>query len=158
MRSFHFRAASKLTPQSEASSARFGQHFMTARKLFMPGNYGHIVHKVKDRMSSTSCLVTACPESVKFLDSMAKKLTTPTKYREAFCERLQRVRISAGYTQASLARELKIDKDTYAKYESRSLLPHHLIPAVCELTHTDAWFLLTGKAKITRLPPRQASG
>lgn len=76
------------------------------------------------------------------------KRMTPARYREAFCSRLKNLRESAGYTQKEVALELGIDKDTYAKYESRSLLPHHLITQVAELFYVDVVFLLSGHGRI----------
>ena len=68
------------------------------------------------------------------------------QYKEAFCARLKGARKSAGYTQAGIAALLGISRDNYAKYETRSLLRHDLIPAVARITGHDTWFLLTGQS------------
>ena len=70
---------------------------------------------------------------------------SPTKYKEAFCVRLGALRRAAGYTQVEMANMLGIPRDTYAKYEKRSLLRHDLISHVAEITGHDVWFVLTGK-------------
>lgn len=67
-------------------------------------------------------------------------------YRKAFRRRLKQIRQDAGYTQAEFARALDVPEKTYAKYESRSLLPTYLIPRICELTGHHAWFVLTGQS------------
>lgn len=44
-------------------------------------------------------------------------------------------REAAGYkTQAAMAEALGIETGTYNKYETRSIIPNHLIPKFCELT------------------------
>jgi len=50
-----------------------------------------------------------------------------------------------------MATMLGITRDTYAKYERRSLLRHDLIPAVAKITGHDVWYILTGQ-------PRQEAG
>lgn len=70
---------------------------------------------------------------------------TPAQYKKAFCTRLKSIREATGLNQDDFAKQLGIKRDTYAKYESRSLLPHHLIPRVCEITGHDCWFVLTGQ-------------
>lgn len=74
------------------------------------------------------------------------KTATPRKFREQFCERLRAARIAAGYSEgADFARALGILPNTYAKYETRSYLPNHLIPKVCELLDIEIDYLFTGK-------------
>ena len=67
-------------------------------------------------------------------------------YTKDFCGRLKKLRQRAGYSNQSLfAEELGIAANTYASYESRTLLPHKLIPIVCELVNCSPWMLLTGQ-------------
>ena len=67
-------------------------------------------------------------------------------YRIEFFDRLKTMRKEAGYrTQFSIARELEVSTATYARYETRTLVPHHLIPLVCELLNCSPWLLLTGQ-------------
>lgn len=61
------------------------------------------------------------------------KATTPTVFKREFCERLQAARTLARLEQADVARELGIPANTYSKYESRSLPPHHLIPRIAKI-------------------------
>ena len=68
------------------------------------------------------------------------------RYTKDFCGRLKKLRQRSGYSsQSSFAKELGIAGNTYASYESRTLLPHKLIPAVCELLNCSPWLLLTGQ-------------
>jgi DNA-binding XRE family transcriptional regulator len=60
------------------------------------------------------------------------KATTPTAFKREFCERLQAARKLARKEQADVAKALGIPPNTYSKYESRSLPPHHLVPLICE--------------------------
>ena len=67
-------------------------------------------------------------------------------YRIMFTERLKIMRKQAGFrNQLSVARELGISVTTYASYESRTLVPHHLIPSLCELLNCSPWLLFTGQ-------------
>ena len=69
-----------------------------------------------------------------------------TKYKEAFLARVKGAREAAGYNQEEMAGELDISRDRYAKWETRSLLPHQFIAAFAEITGHDAWFILTGQS------------
>ena len=67
-------------------------------------------------------------------------------YKQQFFKRLKKMRRQAGYqTQAAFADELSIPANNYATYETRTLLPHYLIPTVCELLNCSPWLLLTGQ-------------
>ena len=75
-----------------------------------------------------------------------------SKYQREFCQRLKAVRARANYSQADFAAKLGLPRDTYAKYETRSLLPHDLIGEVARLTSRSPLFILTG-ADDTKEPP-----
>jgi len=68
-----------------------------------------------------------------------------SKYQEDFCARLQEIRKDAGFSQSAFAEALGLPRDTYAKYETRSLLPHDLIDDVAQLTGRSIDFVLTGR-------------
>lgn len=75
------------------------------------------------------------------------KATTPTQFKREFCLRLRSFRVSAGYEEAAdFAKELGLLPNTYSKYENRSLLPHYLIPKVCELLQIEPTDLYLGRA------------
>lgn len=69
---------------------------------------------------------------------------TPTTYRKAFVQRVKAARIRSGKTSQDVAHSLGIPKDTYLRYETRTLLPHHLVAAFCQLTGEEVTWLVTG--------------
>jgi hypothetical protein len=75
------------------------------------------------------------------------KATTPTQFKRDFCLRLRSFRVAAGYQEAAdFAKALGLLPNTYSKYENRSLLPHYLIPRVCELLDIEVTELYLGRA------------
>jgi transcriptional regulator with XRE-family HTH domain len=86
------------------------------------------------------------------------KIRVSDGYRDAMCRRLKDARQAAGFTQASFAEKLGLDEKTYAKYESRSLLPHEFIGIVCRLLDLDMYFLLDGHGRdAVRPKPRKVN-
>lgn len=73
----------------------------------------------------------------------------PAAYRAGLCKRLKEVRLSLGLGPKEMADLLGIKVETYKKYETRSPLPHYLIPRVLEISGYDAWYFMTGKAPAT---------
>lgn len=69
---------------------------------------------------------------------------TPTTYRKAFVQRVRASRIQADQSPLDMAKLLGIPKDTYHRYETRTLLPHHLLQTFCNLTGQDLYWLVTG--------------
>lgn len=67
-----------------------------------------------------------------------------SRFRDEFCHRLKDLREKAEETQVTMARKLEIDPRAYAKYETRTPLPPHLIVRVCAILSVTSWFLLTG--------------
>lgn len=68
------------------------------------------------------------------------------EYREDFIGRTKRAREASGLTQAEVGVALgNIGQDTWKQYETRTPLPHHLIPRFCLLVRCDIIWLLTGK-------------
>lgn len=58
-------------------------------------------------------------------------------FKTAFIARTAAARNAAGLTQQQVADALQIEQDTYKQYETRSPLPHYLVPAFCLATGTD---------------------
>lgn len=73
-----------------------------------------------------------------------RKRSTPSAYRSQFIDRLRSLRVTSGLTTAEVAEALDVRKDTYERWESRTLMPHHLLVPFCEAVGGDLWFLLTG--------------
>lgn len=88
---------------------------------------------------------TICPMS---------RVNTPTQFKKGFCQRLAAARTMAGLEQADIAKALGITPNTYSKYESRTLMPHHLIPVACEILEIEMPYLY---GAVTRRS-RKASG
>lgn len=91
----------------------------------------------------TTCQLT--PWRLSFSIGAVPKPYTPTTYRKAFVERVRASRIQADKSPLEMAKLLGIPKDTYHRYETRTLLPHHLLLTFCELTHQDLFWLVTGR-------------
>lgn len=69
---------------------------------------------------------------------------TPTTYRKAFVQRVRAARTLASKNPLEMAHLLGVPKDTYHRYETRTLLPLHLIETFCHLTGADLHWLITG--------------
>lgn len=70
---------------------------------------------------------------------------TPTTYRNAFVQRVRAARTLAEKNPLEMAQLLGVPKDTYHRYETRTLLPHHLLELFCKLTGQDLTWLVTGR-------------
>lgn len=73
-----------------------------------------------------------------------RKVTTPAQYRAKFVERVRAARALAGKSPAEMAELLGVNKDTYHRYETRTLLPHHLMTLFCQMTGTEVDWLVRG--------------
>src|ERR1039457_916561 len=87
------------------------------------------------------------------IDGVSKPYT-PTTYRNAFVQRVRAARTLAEKTPLEMAHLLDIPKDTYHRYETRTLLPHHLLEPFCQLTGQDLTWLITGRHR----RPERAAG
>jgi hypothetical protein len=74
-----------------------------------------------------------------------------TTFARDFIARVKSAR-AAIYSQPEMEALLRLPKGTYKKYETCSLLPHHLIVRFCLLTATDPYELFGEPA------PKPASG
>lgn len=77
---------------------------------------------------------------------MSRKPYIPADFSRQFRARTKLCREAAGYSQGAIAKRLGIERDTYAKYESRSPLPHHLVAPFVALTGVSYDYLFAGKA------------
>lgn len=59
-------------------------------------------------------------------------------FKAAFTSRTQELRERRGFSQREMAVALGVETSAYAKYESRSFLPHHLIPRFCAICNISA--------------------
>lgn len=72
---------------------------------------------------------------------------------EAFCARIQRLRVLRGLTQDEMATALGIPLARYKKYETRSPIPAYLIERFATIVGRDIEYVLTGKAPSRRRGP-----
>ena len=79
---------------------------------------------------------------------------TEAQYKQAFIERVRAARNAAGMKQWQVADALGIPQDRYKQYETRSLLPHHLIGRFCIITRVDPEWLVTGRGQKPSKPPQ----
>ncbi len=68
------------------------------------------------------------------------------KFRSAMCKRVRQAREDLNLNRKEFAKLIGCEEASLQKYETRSPLPHHLIPKFCEVTGFDPWYLLTGQA------------
>lgn len=63
-------------------------------------------------------------------------------YDKAFINRVRVARESSGITRDEMAELLKVRYDTYARWELRTMMPHHMIPAFCRITGVSLKYLM----------------
>ena len=68
-----------------------------------------------------------------------------SKYHDEFLRRVREARNAVGYTQIEISDLLGIPQDKYKQYETRSMMPHELIPRFCLATRISTEWLLTGR-------------
>lgn len=73
-----------------------------------------------------------------------RKASTPSQWRDQFIERVRAARIVSGRKPIEVAAALGVNIDTYNRWETRALLPHHLVMPFCSITGADPVMLLTG--------------
>lgn len=74
------------------------------------------------------------------------------EFNDQLCARIQRLRVERDWTQAQMATAIGVPFERYKKYESRSPIPHYLIPRFAQLVDYDVTYVMTGK------PAHQARG
>lgn len=73
------------------------------------------------------------------------KGTTVKRFNAQLNARVKRLREASGRTQKSLAEALGMGTSTYAKYESRSPMPLHIIVRFSNILSEDPFYVLTGE-------------
>lgn len=74
-------------------------------------------------------------------------------FENAYCQRVQQLRIERGWTQDQMATALGIPLDRYKKYEIRSPLPVYLIERFATIVGRDVEYVVTGKTSARRRGP-----
>ncbi len=78
------------------------------------------------------------------------------KYALRVCARLRAFRTEVGHAAPDVAEYLEIPTALYAHYEDYELVPHQLIPRLCELLNFSPWHYLTGMSD-ENSPPIQSN-
>jgi DNA-binding XRE family transcriptional regulator len=71
-------------------------------------------------------------------------------FKKAFLDRTAKLREGWGGSQADMAEALGIRTSNYEKYETRTPLPHYLIPRFAQIVEVEISFLFTGRARLRR--------
>lgn len=108
----------------------------------------HKSHVLTDYLSvqaGTEKQVTPLFRQLTMLDMKGtRKASTPRQWRDDFISRVKAARIVSGKKPVEIAAALGVNLDTYNRWESRALLPHHLVMEFCRITGADPVMLLTG--------------
>lgn len=67
------------------------------------------------------------------------------EFNDALCTRIARLREERGWTQAQMAAAVGVPFERYKKYETRSPMPHYLLPRFAQQVDRSVEYLLTGK-------------
>lgn len=81
---------------------------------------------------------------------------TETEYKQQFIQRVAQSRIARGMKQWQIAEAMGIPQDKYKQYESRSLLPHHMIGRFCIICRVEPEWLVTGRGQKPIQPLKMA--
>lgn len=78
---------------------------------------------------------------------MGKRITAPGRadFERRFVRRVLQLREDSGLTQQQMADRLGVSRDTYSKYEARSLLPHYLVADFARICGVSVDFVMTGR-------------
>lgn len=77
-------------------------------------------------------------------------MTTDVEFRIAFCARTRALRRAQRLTMAEMAKELGVGVEAYRSYETRVMLPHHLVEKFCARTGVAIETLFTGLRPVLR--------
>lgn len=142
-RCHHFETAEAPAPMSAAMLSREDQSSMIERnevRSDMPSHLGHLVLKRKAILScdydSAFGKNTAMPERM-----------SETEEKAAFIRRVKIAREARFPTQTPMLTLLEIEQGTYKQYETRTPLPHRLIPKFCAACGVSLEWLLTGEGQ-----------
>lgn len=74
------------------------------------------------------------------------------QFRQEFIGRVRRARSSTGKKQWEIALAMGVEQDEYKHWESKRLMPHHLIARFSFSCQVDPIWLLTGHGKMKGSP------
>jgi hypothetical protein len=145
----HFLRANSVTPSSSAALSTNSQS--SGSGFPMPG----IIRDDLSPRQETNRPIRAGLSPAKIGD-MTTDADGVTAYYIEFCARTKTARkkmIPVVWSMQQMADRLGVTHDAYKKYESRTPMPHHLIPLFCDFTHvTREW--LMGETPEIKVQPR----
>jgi hypothetical protein len=83
--------------------------------------------------------------------------SSPAAYRAAFFKRVRTARELYTDSPQDMAKALGVPYGTYVRYETRTMLPHHLVPRFCQITGVSAEWLFYGPSAARALPAHHRS-
>ena len=93
------------------------------------------------------------PRTIRVVGRPPDKMT-PAAYRAAFYKRVRTAREFYTEEPGIMAEALNVPPGTYTRYETRTMMPHHLIPRFCQLTGVSADWLFYGPSAARALSSR----
>ncbi|WP_146090435.1 helix-turn-helix domain-containing protein [Rhodopseudomonas palustris] len=152
-RCHHFDSCDGVAPIASAAAGRDDQRSMMARNVvgesIMHPALRRFVLTDKDGLSAD--LWTSCPDNAGMTEKPAI-----SDFKSMFLARTKFAREASGKTQQEMADALGVEQSHYAKYETRSPLPHHLIVPFCTLCEiTPAWLYSAAITGAERKPRRR---
>lgn len=102
---------------------------------------GHIVPPVKDYLSPSF-------QPRRWYHPGMAEWLSEAEFNEALCARIQRLRVERDWTQQQMATALGVPFERYKKYETRSPLPHYLMPRFAQLVDRDPSYILLGRSEV----------
>jgi DNA-binding transcriptional regulator YiaG len=149
----HFDTAADLAPISAAIASRDGQSSMIDRKegvSVIPPAIRQSVLNCKDILSAD--LAVSFGQTV----LMAATSKSASDFKNLWIARTKAAREKSGKSQDVIAAEIGVPQPTYAKYETRTMLPHQYVMAFCALCDiTPAWMYTAAVAMPEAKPKRK---
>ncbi len=84
-------------------------------------------------------------------NSTVPKPVNATNFKAEFVHRVRLARETRGFSQREAAELLGIEQDKYKHYETRSFMPHELVPRFCLLCGVDVDWLFSGRGRAPAL-------
>lgn len=79
-------------------------------------------------------------------------------HKAILIERLKKLRETAGLTQVQIARQLGIERDAYAKYETRSVIPPEIAARASQIFNVPLNFLVSSDSLSEKLAIKEHNG
>jgi hypothetical protein len=117
--------------------------------------FGELIMDDKSMQPLTNLQLTlpALPGRIVRMVGRPERPTSPATYRAAFFKRVRTARELYTEDYKVMAHALGIQEGTYYRYETRTMLPHHLVPRFCQLTGVNADWLFNGPSAARALTP-----